>query len=96
MVKYLDLLKAKTYDIRCEIENLKVKLKENELEITKEYFEIGKKAIYINNDGYIQGTIVSVNGLLVTMDINYIDGNIDKSLYPGHITLNAKDLNIKK
>lgn len=92
-MKYLDLLKSKTYGIRKEIEDLNKQLKDKELEITREYFKIGQKAIYRDNDGYIEGVIVAVDGLYITIDVNCVNGNRDKSVC-GFSTFEAKELNL--
>lgn len=93
MVKYLDLLKVKTYETREEINKLKGKLKNIELETIKEYFTIGKKAIYRDRDGYIEGEIVEVDGLYVTIDVECVNGSRDKYLQGFKIVL-ADKLNL--
>lgn len=93
MVRYLDLLKVKTYEIKKEIESLNQKLNDKKLEITREYFEIGKRVIYRDYDGYIEGRIVAVNGFYISVDIDCVNGNKDKSIC-GIETFEADVLNL--
>ena len=92
-MKYLDLLKSETYNIIKEIQDLHSKLKEKELEVTREYFKIGEKAIYQDRDGYIEGTIVSVNGFDITIKVSCVNGNRDKNIC-GNSTFKAEELNL--
>lgn len=93
MIKYLDLLKTETYEIRNKIQDLNDKLKDKELEITKEYFQIGKKAIYRDSDGYIEGVISAVDGLYVTIDVKCVNGNIVNRPF-NFSTFEARELNL--
>lgn len=94
MVKYLDLLKVKTFELRQEISELNKKLRDTELEVVKEYFKLGKTVIYQDFDGWIKGEVVEVNSYDITVKVNCVNGNTDENVCRGLKTYKACQLNL--